>query len=440
MFSRFYYVNQILKMAFPIMMGNIGFILIGVGDVVVAGRHSTDTLAAISIATSVTSCIMMFGIGILSSISAILSNYKGEEKSLRRYLGYSIKFGCFLAFITSLMIFACIPLTDKIGISSNLVQMVKDYFFVTAFATYGAYLHCALKEYLQAHGRVHFSNFVTVFCVFLNLTLNILFVFGFWKVPSLGVIGLAIASLITRYFMGIVLLIYCLLKKVGSIPNKTILYKSELSYYKDLVRVGVPASFAILIEFIGFNAITVILGRVSGLYSAAHNILCTLTSVSFMVPFSFSMAASVKIGYSNGAKEYNDVKRYSWTVILMSVCFMSFSAVIVRMFPEFLTKLFTNDIELIKICIPVVSILCFFQIFDGLQVSLSGIFRGLKSTKIVMFSNFIAYWLISLPLGFYFCFKLNMYLLGFWYGIGIAAVVLCVMMFIKLIFCLKKMN
>ena len=80
MTSRLFYFKDILKIAAPIIMGNLGFMMIGVGDVIVAGRHSTNTLAAVCIATAITNCIMMFGIGILVSIPATLSNYRGKKK------------------------------------------------------------------------------------------------------------------------------------------------------------------------------------------------------------------------------------------------------------------------------------------------------------------------------------------------------------------------
>ena len=70
-----YYIKELMTIAAPIIMGNLGFILIGVGDVVIAGRYSTDAFAAISIATAIVICIFTFGIGLFSSISTLLSNY-----------------------------------------------------------------------------------------------------------------------------------------------------------------------------------------------------------------------------------------------------------------------------------------------------------------------------------------------------------------------------
>lgn len=431
MFKNKFYIKDLLNIAFPIILGNLGFILIGVGDVIVAGRHSTDTLAAISIATAILNCIAMFGIGILSSISAILSNYRGAGKEPEKYFYPSLKFAFILSVITGLITLGSIPLIDKFGFEAHLVPHIKDYFFVTAFSMFGAYVHCMAKEFLQAFEIVVFPNILTVFCIFINLALNIILVFGFGPIPSMGVIGLAVASLITRYFMGIVLFIYCF-KKVNITHHK------DKNYYIDLIKVGTPASAAIMIEFIGFNAITVILGRISGIYAAAHNIVCTLTSISFMVPLAIGNATAVKVGFANGAKYFNSLKRYAFTGMGLSVAFMTCSALCVGLFPEFLIKLFTKDPELINVCIPIVYVLCIFQIFDGLQASLCGIYKGLKQTGVVMVANFISYWVISIPLGCYLGLKLKMNLLGFWYSLGISAIILCSIMLTTLLIKFKK--
>lgn len=424
------YAKNLLQLAGPIIMGNLGFIMIGVGDVIVAGRHSTNTLAAISIATAITNCILMLGIGILVTSSAILSNYRGSGKNIEKYFFPSIKATIILSIIASSVIFICIPFIDKIGYSPDLAQVVKDYFFITGLAVFGGYLHCAMKEYLQAFEIVVFPNLLTIFCVFLNLGLNILFVFGCGIIPEMGAIGLAISSLIVRYFMGIVLLIYALIKiKVQ--------YFKDHNYYKDLIKVGLPASLAIMIEFTGFNMITVVMGRVAGIYAAAHNLLCTFTTVAFMIPLAISNATAVKVGFSNGAKDYPTLKKYAYTCLGMAIMVMSVSVLLIGLFPRFLISIFTPDEALINVCVPILYVLCFFQIFDGLQVSFSGIFKGLKNTKIVMISNFIAYWIISFPIGYLLAFKYNMKLIGFWYGLFISSIIICLIMFITM---KKKFN
>lgn len=428
-----YYAKELLNIALPIIMGNLGFILIGAGDVLIAGHHSTDTLAAISIATAITNCIQTFGIGLIASVSPLLSNFRGERKSAKKYFFPTIRFSMFLSVLVMFAVFASIPLIDYLHFEAKLVPMIKQYMFVTAFATFGGYLHAALKEFLQAFEIVLFPNLVTVFSVFLNIALNVILVFGLGPIPSLGVLGLAVASFIVRYFMGFALLIYCF--SVMNFNN----YK-DFDYYKSLIKIGIPISCAIMVEFIAFNSIAIIMGRVSGVYAAAQNLVCTLTTVSFMVPLAISNAIAVKVGFANGAGNIKDLKRYSFVGVVMSVGFMLCSAFIFATFPQFLVKLFTQDNNLIKISIPVLYILSVFQVFDGLQVALSGIFKGMKRTGVVLISNFVAYWLISLPLGYTLAFHFHLNLRGFWYGLASAAIILCAMMSVMLLKSIKKME
>ena len=433
MLVRNFYIKDILNIALPIMLGNLGFILIGVGDVIVAGRHSTDTLAAVSIATAIINCISMFGIGILCSISAILSNYRGAGKNAEKYFYPSLKFTTIVSVVITLAILAFIPVIGNLGFEAKLIPLIKDYFWILAFSTFGAFLHCMSKEYLQAFEIVVFPNILTVLCIFVNLFLNIVLAFGLGPIPELGVRGLALSTFITRYIMGGVLFLYCFKRiKIQHFKDK--------NYYKDLLKVGLPSSLAVVIEFIGFNAVTVILGRISGIYAAAHNIVCTLTTISFMIPFAISNATAVKVGFANGAKYYKSLKTYAFTGITMAVAFMSCSAIVVATFPEFLVSLFTKDKQLIDVCIPIVFALCFFQVFDGLQVALAGIFKGLKQTGVVMLANFIGYWLVSIPVGCYLGFKMQMNLLGFWYGLVCAAVVLCSILFTTMLVKFRKMK
>lgn len=406
-------------------MGNLGFILIGAGDVLIAGRHSTDTLAAISIATAITNCIQTFGIGLIVSVSPLLSNYRGENKSAKKYFYPTLRFAMVLAVFVMLAVLAFIPLIDYFKFEPKLVPMIKEYMFVTAFATFGGYLHAAVKEFLQAFEIVMFPNLVTAIAVVLNVLLNVILVFGYGPIPSLGVLGLAIASFVVRYFMGFVLLIYCF--SLMKFRN----YK-DFDYYKSLVKIGIPISCAILVEFVAFNSIAILMGRVSGVYAAAQNLICTLTTVSFMVPLAISNAIAVKVGFANGAGNIIDLKKYSFVGIVISVGFMACSAIIFATFPEFLVRLFSQDEVLIKISVPVLYVLAIFQVFDGLQVALSGIFKGIKKTGVVLLSNFIAYWLISIPVGYTLAFHYHLNLKGFWYGLALAAIILCSIMLIML--------
>ena len=312
------------------------------------------------------------------------------------------------------------------GFEQSLIKPIQQYMFISALSTFGGSLHHSMKEFLQAFEIVLFPNLLTIFCVFLNLILNIIFVFGWGIIPSMGAVGLAIASLIVRYFMGLSLLFYC--KSIMRVSNY-----HEKGYYKSLVKIGLPIALAILVEFFAFNIIAILMGRVGGVYAAAQNLVCTLTTTSFMIPFAISNAVAVKVGFSNGAKNYTDLKRYAFTGTMISEVFMACSALVFLIFPKFIVGIFTTDQNLFKIALPVMSILVIFQLFDGLQISLSGICKGIKETKIVFWANLIAYWGVSIPLGYCLAFKAGFMLTGFWIGLVSASVVLCGVMLFRLL-------
>lgn len=428
-----YYIKELLNIALPIIMGNLGFILIGAGDVFVAGRHSTNTLAAISIATAILNCIFTFGIGLISSVSPILSNYRGERKSAKKYFYPTIRFALFLAVFVTIIVLGILPVIDMLHFDPAITPAIKEYMFITAFSSFAVYIHAALKEYLQAFEIVFFPNLVTLLCVFLNVILAWILVFGWGPIPSIGVVGLAIAAFVVRYVMAIALLIYCYV--CMNFHN----YEDK-EYYKQMLHIGMPISVAILIEFIAFNSIAVIMGRVSGVYAAAQNLVCTLTTISFMVPLAISNAIAVKVGFANGANNFADLKRYAKIGIFMCVGFMACSAIVFTNCPHFLVGIFTKDPELVSIGVPIIPVLAIFQVFDGLQVSLAGVFKGIKKTKIVLIANFIGYWLLCIPIGYTLAFHYNMHLMGFWYGLIAAAVILCTILVSMLFRYLKKVN
>lgn len=420
------YIKDLFNLAIPLIMGNLGMILIGAGDVFVAAKHATNTLASISIANSIVSCIFMFGIGLLVSISPLLSNFRGAKDNIKKYFIPTINFSMMLALISLVLAQILIPLVDKMGFDTILVPQIKKYMFICSFSVFGAYLHAALKEFLQAFEIVFFANFLTIIGVFFHLFLDFAFVFGMFGMPAMGAIGLAVATLISRTLMGLIMLLYCL--RFVKIRK----YK-DFEYYINLLKIGLPIATAIVLEVVAFNIITIFVGRISGVYAAAQNILLTITTATFMIPLALSNAIAVKVGFANGANNFIDLKRYAIAGVGISVGFMAFCALGFILFPQFFINIFTKDAELVKICVPILFLAGIFQVFDGLQVSLGGVFKGLKQTNIVMFGDFCAYWIIGLPLGLLLAFKYKMELFGFWVGLTVSIFALAMILLIVLI-------
>ena len=304
-----------------------------------------------------------------------------------------------------------VPLIPKMGFDPILVPMIKEYVFICAFSLFGMYLYQCLREFLMAYEIVKFPNLILVIALILNFVLAYSLVFGLGPIPGLGVIGLALAAFIVRMLMGLILLVYCF---------DLIHFKNpfDTNLIKQLLKIGYPIGIAMFLELLGLNLITILVGREAGILAATHNIGVTITSSAYVIPMSISAAIAIKVGYFNGAKNLTEIKRYSLSGTMMSVIFMAFCSVLLLFYPKPIFKIFTSNKEMLALGLPILHIAAFYLMFDGLQVSLSGILKGLKMTKVASVSLIAGYWLFGLPFGYYLAYHYHMSLRGFWIGLA----------------------
>src|SRR5574344_2204873 len=107
------YIKELFTLSWPLVMGNLGVVLIGAGSVFVAAKYSTEALAAISIANSVINCIIIFGMGLLSAISPVLANIRGKKGQIKKYFVLTMEFAGMLDFFAMLATLLCVPMVEK---------------------------------------------------------------------------------------------------------------------------------------------------------------------------------------------------------------------------------------------------------------------------------------------------------------------------------------
>ena len=159
--------------------------------------------------------------------------------------------------------------------------------------------------------------------------------------------------------------------------------KVDFSFIKKVIKTGIPIGIALLLEFLAFNIITILAGRESSLYAAVHSILITMSSATFVIPMAISTALSVKVAYYFGAKKPLEVKKYSYTALI-------------------------------------ISILAAYQIFDGIQSITGGILKGFKKTEIVSLTVLASYWFIGAPIAYILVVHYNISLRGYWLALAVS--------------------
>ena len=259
--------------------------------------------------------------------------------------------------------------------------------------------------------------------VFVNLILNFVLVFGFGFIPSLGIMGISIATLIVRMLLGIVLVIYTRNVIFGQ-SNKQDL---SFEYSKQVLKTGFPIGAGLLLEVLGFNIITFIVGLESGILAGANNLILTIIDTTFMIPFAISSAIAIKVGYFNGANNFTEIKNFGRAGVMLSFVFVMICSILYFSFPEFIIGIFTKNIDIVKVAVPIVTLLAVFELADGVQISLGGILKGLKMTKELTICAFSSYWLIGMPIGFYLAYNHHLSLKGFWIGLTISLFVTAIL-------------
>ena len=419
--SFFRNIKSLLYFASPIILGQLAQMLIGAGDVFVAARHGANTVASISIANAIITIIFVGGFGMLLSISPVLSKMRGEKADINRFLNFTLIYSAILAFIVMLVCMSIIWAIPYMGFEKTLVANIQEYIYICSFSFLGAYIYNTLKEFLQSYEKVLFANIIAVLAIFLNLLIGWVLVFGFAFIPSIGVKGLAISTVIVRSLMGLALVAYC-----HKFFTKEFYFDKQ--YLKRLVNIGYPMSLSLLLELSAFSTITLLSGKIGTIQVAANSIVFTFVSLTFMIPLAISDALGVRMGYAYGARNYHIMKDNLIAALSLSLFVMSIFALIFLIFPQSLMSIFSADKKVIFTGTGLLFIAALFQIFDGVQITLSGALRGLGSTKPISFTMLFSYWFIGLPIGIYLAFAKKLEIYGLWIGLAIALFV-CVLIF-----------
>ncbi len=414
-------LKEILKFSFPIILGQIGLMLIGTGDMIIAGRYSRECLAAIGLAISIANPIQISLLGLQFSISPLLAQKRGNGEDIGKYFWTVIIYSLFISIASCVLTYFSFKLVPLFGYSDNLNSIIKDYLIITSFSSFGICLYQGTKEFFQSMEKTLSANSMALTAAGLNVLLNIAFVFGKFGMPELKEEGLAWASLSVRMFMGLGLFLFAYKWWRSN-------FLIDWSFMKEIWKIGGPISISLFFEIMAFCSVTLFIGKFAEIQTAANNLALNIGSLAFMVPLSVSAAASVKVGHAFGERNKNSILVYSQVSLFASFVFTLLMGLSFYFFPHAIMSLYTSDELVLDWAKKLLFWVACFQLFDGAQVTISGILRGLSITRAASVSIFIGYWLVGLPLGYYLGFYSGLEAQGFWIGLAISLAVVAIML------------
>ena len=418
-----------LRLAFPLMIGQLSQMLLGVADTVMIGRLGVTELAALTFASSLFHVPFVFGIGVLTSVSVATSNARGagDESGARG----SCRHGAYLALLLGLGLFGLAWLVsmrlEMFGQPGEVSARTPEYFRILMASLVPALVSIALKNHADALGRPWPPFWIFLGGVALNIGLNWVMIYGKLGCPALGFEGAAWATLISR--VAIVLALAVWLQTAAGlkswVPGRW-LRTPDWHDLRHLLAIGVPASIQMLCEVTAFSVAGILMGRIGPGAMAAHQIAITLAATAFMIPLGLSMALTVRIGEARGAGDVARLRPIMVSGWLLVACYALLGATSFLVWGKWLAALFTREPEVVELAALLLAIVGIFQIFDGLQVGSAAMLRGLRDVRVTAVIGFVAYWLIGLPLSGWLAFGLGLGARGVWWGLAAGLAAACV--------------
>jgi len=396
-------------------------------DTAMAGRISTAALAALALSVNCFWTFTSICNGVLLALDTYFSQAVGarDEKALQRYFGQSFWSCGFVALVSALGVLGGMWGYLFFAHASSVRDAFGAYMRTIIWCLPSLFVFFVIQRYWQARHRVLPMSVIIISANVLNLLACFAFGLGHWGFPNLGVRGLALATVISRYSMVVAGLAYTWWKLA---PRHLRFPRLDWNVQRQFFRLGLPAASHTALEIGAFAIATFVVSTLGAASLAAHHVSLMMASFTFMFPLGFSAAAAVRVGNFVGAGEPGRARAAGWLCIGVSVVVMSCFALGYLVFPYSLLRLFSSDTAVIKIGARILLLVALFQVADGIQVCTTGALRGLGNTRSAMLANLIGHYPIGLVLGLIFCFGLGLGVVGLWVGLAVGLVSVAVML------------
>ncbi|AGD98089.1 Multi antimicrobial extrusion protein [Blattabacterium sp. (Blatta orientalis) str. Tarazona] len=397
------------------------------------GILGKKALASVSLANSVFFIIIIFGLGISTSISSLIASLDAKHEYKK---GAMIFYhGLILNFLLSILMYVFIHVffyvIPYLGQPQEILSDTISFLRIIALS-FIPWMAFEVFEISEGLSLVVPSLIITWISAFINIILNYSFINGFYGFPNLGIKGIAYATLISRITMliGLYLLLYKYKKVRIYYKYFHCFFKKE--YFEKILKIGIPSGLHMLFEMSAFSISSFITGKCGIKELAAHQIVISLVTSTFLLSTGFSVAATVRIGNQLALKNYSELRKIGWSVLFMEMTFMLVCSFFFILFRNHIPYIYIkNDHEVVGIAKKMIIIASIFQLFDGLQGIILGALRGIQDVKIPMWISFFSYWIIALPIAWIFSIYLKMGGKGVWMGLGIGLTISSMLLMIR---------
>ena len=418
-------LRALIQLALPVMAVEMGMMSMHVVDILFVGHLSVTALASVSLALIYYFTVVVVGMGTLVGFDALVSQAvgAGDQRGVRRALQRGLLLAGALCVPLTLILLPTEPVLRALHQPPAIIPVATRIVHISILGIPGALSFVVLRQTLQAMERLRPILVSVVVANLINAACNWLLINGHLGAPALGVNGSAIASVIGRTSLPLLLLwsardvLLPLLRE-----RDPLLY--DLAPLTRMLRIGWPVGVQYLLEVGVFNAVALLMGVQATSTLAAHQVAINLASFTFMMPLGIGAAAAVLVGQAIGRGDAPAARRAAVAALTTGLAASTLTTIIFLVAPRLLASAYVSEPDVIMLAATFIPLAGVFQLFDGLQAIAGGVLRGAADTRAAMIANILGFWAVGLPLGLLLSYRVGMGPAGLWWGLvaGLAAV------------------
>ncbi|MCT4644106.1 MAG: MATE family efflux transporter [Carboxylicivirga sp.] len=407
-----------IKLATPVVLAQAGQMLVNVADTVMVGRVGTIPLAAASFANSIFINVLVLGIGISYALTPLVGKAYGakNKEECAHWFQQGMYANIIIGILLTLLAGSIAWLMPYMGQEKEVVEAAIPYYVLLVLSIFPLQIFNSYKQFAEGLSNTKVAMYITIGGNALNILLNYIFIYGKFGAPTLGIIGAGIGTLISRIVMAIVFYwISTQLRLFREYMQKKLEAFSNSAFMR-IWQLGLPIGLQSVIEVFAFSLGSIMMGWINAISLAAHQIVLSMASLTYMMSSGLASATTIKVSIFRGRKDNPSIKFSAFASVHLVLLFMTFMGIIFLSLRYWLPSLFVSDSEVIEVAAGLMLVAGLFQIFDGIQVVALGILRGLEDVLMPVIGAGIAYWLISLPVGYLTAFVFDIGPIGIWIG------------------------
>lgn len=436
-------LDQIIHLAVPLVLTQVGHIIVGIVDNIFLGHIGKTEQAAGILANNLYVLLLVFAIGVSYASTPFITaaKEKGELKEQANLFKNSLWLNLIIAAVLFAVLFVASDALNYMQQPAEVVTLAIPFYQVLIFSIIPVSLFFTCKQYCEGVGNTMAALYISIVGNLINIVLNYMLIYGKCGLPVMGYMGSAYASFIARAFMGVSFLVLVFrspaLNDMKPFFNQV---KVSLKTMMQLAKIGLNAGMQFTFEVAAFAIAGLMAGKIGTESIDAHGIALSLAAFTYMFGSGLSGVGTMLTGKYLAQKSHHELRSAVSVLFRLVVLIMGGFGILFLLLHQVLPQFFTTHTEIIELASQLLIIAALFQLFDGIQVLAIGILRGFEESLYPTIITLVGYWVIALPVSYFLAFQWHWDTVGIWIGLLLSLVFVALALLWRVYYRLREFN